>query len=53
MVPFEHAEMLADSYPNAEFWKIEGFGHVEAYTNPDYRQKLLDFLERAELGGAT
>jgi fermentation-respiration switch protein FrsA (DUF1100 family) len=46
VVPFEQAEMLAASYPEAEFWKIEGYGHVEAYTHPEYRQKLLDFLER-------
>jgi pimeloyl-ACP methyl ester carboxylesterase len=30
VVPFEHAEMLAASYPDAEFWKLEGYGHVEA-----------------------
>jgi uncharacterized protein len=46
VVPFEQAEMLAASYPEAEFWMIEGYGHVEAYTHPEYRQKLLDFLER-------
>jgi uncharacterized protein len=52
VVPFEHAEMLAASYPNAEFWKIEGYGHVEAYSHPAYRQRLLDFLERVEAGEA-
>jgi fermentation-respiration switch protein FrsA (DUF1100 family) len=31
VVPFEHAEMLAASYPDAEFWRLEGYGHVEAY----------------------
>jgi pimeloyl-ACP methyl ester carboxylesterase len=31
VVSFEHAEMLAASYPEAEFWEIEGYGHVEAY----------------------
>ena len=31
VVPFEHAEMLAASYPDAEFWKLEGYGHVDAY----------------------
>jgi fermentation-respiration switch protein FrsA (DUF1100 family) len=46
VVPFEHAEMLAASYPDAEFWKIEGYGHVEAYSHPEYRQRLVDFLER-------
>ena len=46
VVPFEHAEMLAAAYPDAEFWEIQGYGHVEAYNHPEYRQKLLGFLER-------
>jgi hypothetical protein len=45
-VPFEHAEMLAASYPDAEFWEIQGYGHVEAYSHPECRQKLLGFLGR-------
>jgi uncharacterized protein len=52
VVPFEHAEMLAASYPDAEFWEIESYGHVEAYSHPAYRQRLLDFLERVEAGEA-
>ncbi len=46
VVPFGQAEMLSASYPDAEVWKVEGYGHVEAYSHPEYRQKLLDFLER-------
>jgi uncharacterized protein len=46
VVPFWHAKMLAATYPDAELWQIEGYGHVEAYSHPDYRQKLVDFLER-------
>lgn len=38
VVPFEHAETLAASYPDAGFWEIEGYGHVEAYNHPAYRQ---------------
>jgi pimeloyl-ACP methyl ester carboxylesterase len=30
VVPFEHTKMLAASYPDAKFWEIEGYGHVEA-----------------------
>ena len=52
VVPFEHAEMLAASYPDAEFWEIEGYGHVKAYSHPEYRQQLLNFLERVEAGEA-
>ena len=49
VVPFEHAEMLAVSYPEAEFWKIAGYEHVQAYTHPEYRQRFLDILESAEV----
>jgi pimeloyl-ACP methyl ester carboxylesterase len=52
VVPFEHAEMLAASYPEAELWEIEGYGHVGAYSHPGYRQRLLEFLERVEAGEA-
>jgi fermentation-respiration switch protein FrsA (DUF1100 family) len=52
VVPYGHAEMIAASYPAAEFWTIEGYDHVQAYTLPEYRQKPLDFLERAEVGEA-
>ena len=31
VVPFEHAELLAGSHPDAKFWEIEDYGHVEAY----------------------
>ena len=47
VVPFEQAQMLAACDPNAELWKIGGYGHVEAYSYPEYRRRLLDFLERA------
>ena len=53
VVPFEQAEILAASYPDTEFWQIEGYEHVEAYTHPEYRQKLLGFLERVDAGAAT
>jgi hypothetical protein len=44
--------MLAASYPDAEFWEIEGYGHVEAYSHPEYRQELLDFLDKVDIGQA-
>ncbi len=53
VVPFGQAEMLSASYPDAEVWKVEGYGHVEAYSHPEYRQKLLGFLERAGSEEAT
>jgi uncharacterized protein len=48
-VPSEHAELLATAYPEAEFWKIEGLNHAQAYTRPEYRERLLDFLESENL----
>jgi alpha-beta hydrolase superfamily lysophospholipase len=48
VVPFEHAQMLAASYPDAEFWRLEGYGHVGACNHPGYRQELLDFLGKAD-----
>jgi uncharacterized protein len=44
VVPFEHAELFESVYPEARLWKIEGLGHVEAYTHREYRQNLLSFL---------
>lgn len=48
-VPSEHAERLATAYPDAAFWRIEGLGHAQAYAHPEYREKLLDFLESENL----
>ncbi len=48
VVAFEHAETLAAFYPDAKFWKVEDYGHVEAYSHPEYRKELLDFLESVE-----
>jgi pimeloyl-ACP methyl ester carboxylesterase len=47
VVPFEHAETLAGAYPGAVFWRLEGYEHVHAYEHPDYRKRLLDFLDEA------
>jgi uncharacterized protein len=44
VVPLEHAKLFERVYPDATFWKVEGFGHVEAYTHRKYRERLLNFL---------
>lgn len=44
-VPFEQAMILAAAYPGANFWKLEGYGHVEAYEHPDYARRLRAFLD--------
>ncbi|MBA2714186.1 MAG: alpha/beta fold hydrolase [Rubrobacteraceae bacterium] len=45
VVPYEQALILAEAYPDARFWKLEGYGHVEAYEHPEYAQRLRAFLD--------
>jgi pimeloyl-ACP methyl ester carboxylesterase len=47
VIPFEHAESFAAAYPEATFWEIEGYEHVAAHTHPEYRERLLNFLDEA------
>ncbi len=46
-VPFEHARLFAEAYPEARLWEVEGYDHVAAYTHPEYQERLLDFLDEA------
>lgn len=48
-VPFEHARMFQEAHPDARFWRLEDYDHVEAYTHPEYRERLLSFLRSAEV----
>ncbi len=45
VVPFEHAQRIKAACPEAAFWQLEGPGHVEAYTLPEYQERLLGFLQ--------
>ena len=47
VIPFEHAESFAAAYPDAVFWELEGYDHVAAYTHPEYRERLVSFLDEA------
>ncbi len=47
VVPFEHAESLAKAHPGATFWEIKGYEHVAAHDHPEYRERLVKFLEEA------
>src|ERR671916_16342 len=47
VIPFEHAESFTAAYPEAAFWEIEGYEHVAAHTHPEYRERLLNFLDEA------
>jgi uncharacterized protein len=50
-VPYEHAELVKKAYPSAELWKIKGYDHAKAYSNPRYREKLLSFLRQVQTKG--
>lgn len=45
VVHFDHAQRIKVACPEAAFWQIEGVGHVEAYTLPEYQERLLGFLQ--------
>lgn len=47
VVPLEHARKLLLAHPEARFWKLERYAHVKAYAHPEYRQRLLAFVEEA------
>jgi uncharacterized protein len=47
VVPFEHAESLAKAHPEATFWEVRGYEHVAAHAHPEYRERLLNFLDEA------
>ena len=45
IVPYEQSKILAAAYPEASVWKLEGYGHIEAYEHPEYAQRLRAFLD--------
>jgi len=49
VVPFEHASLLAEAYPGATFWKVDGVDHVQTHTRYDYGEQLLGFLKSENL----
>jgi pimeloyl-ACP methyl ester carboxylesterase len=46
-VPFEHASLFREAYPNAEYWELGGVEHVAAFEEEGYEERLLRFLEGA------
>jgi uncharacterized protein len=52
LVPFEHARRLKEACLKATFWQLEGYEHVGASAHPEYRQRLLGFLEETTFEGA-
>ncbi len=49
VVPYLHADLFTRAYPEAELWRLEGYGHGGAYIHPEYEERLLNFLEGAGL----
>jgi len=45
-IPFEHARLFREAYPDARLWELEGVDHVEAYQEPGYEARLRGFLNR-------
>ena len=43
-VPYRNARMFREAYPDADFWRLEGYDHVEAFEHPEYENRLLNFL---------
>jgi uncharacterized protein len=44
-VSFELARRIKTACPEATLWRIEGYEHVSAYAHPEYRQRILGFLQ--------
>lgn len=44
-VPYEHAELFLEAYPEAELWTLDGYAHVAAHEHPEYGERLRDFLD--------
>ena len=51
--PFEHARRIKAACSQATLWKIEGYEHVGAYANPEYRQRILGFLRTEAFAAET
>ncbi|MDP9440362.1 MAG: alpha/beta hydrolase [Actinomycetota bacterium] len=44
LIPVEHAGMFAAAYPDARVWILHGYDHVEAFSHPEYEERLRSFL---------
>ncbi len=47
IIPIEHAKMFAAAHPRARVWILEGYDHVEAFTHPEYEERLRSFLQES------
>lgn len=44
IVPFEHAELMVAAHPGATLWGPGGEDHAAAYKDPEYPERLRDFI---------
>lgn len=47
VVPYENARLFREAYPEAEFWRLQGYDHVAAHTHPRYEERLTEFLSES------
>lgn len=47
VIPIEHAKMFAAAHPDARTWILEDYAHVEAFTHPEYEERLRSFLSES------
>jgi dienelactone hydrolase len=45
LIPVEHAEKFATAHPEAVVWILQDQQHVEAFTHPEYEERLRSFLK--------
>ena len=44
LIPVEHAKMFAAAHPEARVWILHDYAHVEAFSHPEYEERLRSFL---------
>src|SRR3712207_7376851 len=49
VIPFEHAESFAAAYPEATFWELKGYAHVEAHAHPRSEEHTSELQSRQYL----
>jgi fermentation-respiration switch protein FrsA (DUF1100 family) len=47
VIPFGHAALMVAAHPGAALWEVDRRDHVEAYTHPEYPERILGFLDEA------
>jgi fermentation-respiration switch protein FrsA (DUF1100 family) len=51
LIPVEHAKMFAAAHPDARVWILQDHDHVEAFSHPEYEERLRSFLRSVKKAG--